>query len=163
MTIKVYNTLTKQKEEIQPIEPPRINMYVCGITPYDETHLGHARAYITFDVIRRYLEKVGYQVFYVQNVTDVDDKIINKAQQLITESGDVDPKEKCKEIVEKYLAAYFAVMDKLNVKRADLYPRATEHIPEMVAWIAALVAKDFAYVVDDFRSLYGESDGAVLQ
>ena len=80
MSLKIYNTLTQEKEEFQPIDPPQVKMYVCGITPYDETHLGHARAYLTFDVIRRYLEESGYQVNYIQNITDIDDKIIQKSK-----------------------------------------------------------------------------------
>ena len=81
MTISLYNTASRRKEDLFPIDPPEIKMYVCGITPYDESHLGHARAYITFDVIKRYLVHAGYKVRHVQNITDIDDKIIAKAMQ----------------------------------------------------------------------------------
>jgi cysteinyl-tRNA synthetase len=139
MTLKLYNTLTRQKEEFLPLTPPQVKMYVCGITPYDETHLGHARAYITFDVIRRYLEVSGYEVFYIQNITDIDDKIIQKAKL---------KSQKYHEVAEEYTASYFAVMDQLNVKRADAYPKATEHIPEMINWIESLIENGNAYVVE---------------
>ena len=138
MSLSIYNTLTKQKEEFQPIDPPQIKMYVCGITPYDETHLGHARAYVTFDIIRRYLEESGYKVRYVQNITDIDDKIIQRSRK----TG-----MKWSEIADQYTKAYFEVMDKLKVKRADKYPKATEHIKEMVGWIEGLIERGYAYVV----------------
>jgi cysteinyl-tRNA synthetase len=143
MPLKIHNTLSKQKEEFWPIDPPRVKMYVCGITPYDETHVGHARAYVTFDVIRRYLEESGYEVTYVQNITDVDDKIIAKArdQGLGTRDG-------YQKIAERYMQSYFEVMDKLNVRRANIYPKATEHIKEMVRWIDGLIDRGYAYVVD---------------
>lgn len=139
MSLRVYNTLSKQKEEFQPIDPPKVKMYVCGITPYDETHLGHARAYVTFDVICRYLQESGYEVTYIQNITDIDDKIIAKAR----EEG-----RGTKDVAEKYTQSYFEVMDKLNVKRADKYPKATEHVSEMVRWISGLIDKGYAYVVE---------------
>ncbi|MFA6549094.1 MAG: cysteine--tRNA ligase [Candidatus Margulisiibacteriota bacterium] len=138
--MKLYNTLTRQKEDFSPLEPRAVKMYVCGITPYDETHLGHGRAYVTFDVVRRYLEYIGYQVTHVQNVTDVDDKIINKSKQLAVSSD---------QIAEKYTQSYFEVMDKLNVKRASIYPKATEHISDMIAWIKALMDKGYAYELPD--------------
>ena len=138
MALSIYNTLSGRKEEFTPLNPPNVKMYVCGITPYDETHIGHARAYITFDVIRRYLENSGYNVQSVQNFTDVDDKIINKSQQLAVS---------CKQLAEANIASYFEVMDKLNVKRADIYPKATEHIAEMVRWIERLIEKGYAYVL----------------
>jgi cysteinyl-tRNA synthetase len=139
MSLKIYNTLTQEKEEFQPIDPPQVKMYVCGITPYDETHLGHARAYLTFDVIRRYLEESGYQVNYIQNITDIDDKIIQKSKV---------KSQNYKEIVEEYTNSYFEVMDRLNVRRADRYPKATEHIKEMIGWIDGLVDRGYAYAVD---------------
>ncbi|MFA4858775.1 MAG: cysteine--tRNA ligase [Candidatus Margulisiibacteriota bacterium] len=151
MPIKIFNTLSGQKEEFIPVNPAGpdgrlpVNMYVCGITPYDETHLGHGRAYVTFDVVRRYLEYSGYKVTYVQNVTDVDDKIINKAQSLDPKSQ---IKEKCAAVVEQYLSSYFEVMNELNVRRADKYPKATEHIGDMIATIKVLVEKGFAYTVE---------------
>jgi cysteinyl-tRNA synthetase len=147
MTLTVYNNLSRQKEEFSPLDPQRVKMYVCGITPYDETHLGHGRAYVTFDVIRRYLEYLGYEVQYVQNITDIDDKIIKKAKaQNQTFSA----------IAEQYTASYFQVMDKLNVKRADVYPKATQHIAAMVRWIAGLMERGYAYLLED--GVYFEVD-----
>ena len=147
MALKIYNTLSKQKEEFQPINPPDVRMYVCGITPYDETHLGHGRAYITFDVVLRYLEELEYKVTYVQNITDVDDKII-KRSEIQDPRSEKNVLEKCRAITEEYTKAYFDVMDKLNVKRAGKYPKATEHIKEMVRWIEGLMENGYAYVVD---------------
>ena len=123
MPIKIFNTLSGQKEDFVPIHPADsdgiipVNMYVCGITPYDETHLGHGRAYVTFDVVRRYLEYCGYKVTYVQNVTDVDDKIINKSQ-ITNPKSQTNPKfkiqikQQCAAVVDRYLNSYFEVMDK---------------------------------------------------
>ncbi|MFH1684398.1 MAG: cysteine--tRNA ligase [Candidatus Margulisiibacteriota bacterium] len=147
MALRIFNTLTSQKEEFQPIDPPQVKMYVCGITPYDETHLGHARAYITFDIVYRYLEESGYKVTYVQNITDIDDKIIKKSNENRVTS---------KEITDKYTQAYFEVMDKLNVKRASKYPKATETIPDMIKVIKGLIEKGFAYVVE--RDVYYSVD-----
>jgi len=145
--MKIYNTLSRRKEEFQPLDPSNVKMYVCGITPYDETHLGHGRAYVTFDIIRRYLEYSDYRVKYVQNITDVDDKIIAKARGEGRGTG---------EVAERYTNSYYEVMDKLNVKRADIYPKATEHIEEMVRWIGGLADKGFAYELDD--GVYFEVD-----
>lgn len=140
MVLKLYNDLTRRKEEFQPLNPSEVKMYVCGVTPYDECHLGHGRAYVTFDVIRRYLEFSGYQVTHIQNFTDIDDKIIKKSQELGVESS---------ELAARYTASYFEVMDKLNIKRVNNYPQATEHIPEMVKWIGGLLEKDYAYLLED--------------
>jgi cysteinyl-tRNA synthetase len=145
--LKIYNNLTRKKEAFEPIDPPKAAMYVCGITPYDETHLGHARAYVTFDIIKRYIEYSGYSVVHVQNITDIDDKIIRRAK---------DEGRGTKEIAEKYTDSFFEVMDKLNVKRADMYPKATEHISEMIDWIKGLMDKEFAYRLDD--GIYFEVD-----
>ena len=119
MPLKLYNTLSRKEETFTPINPPNVGMYVCGITPYDEAHLGHGRAYVTFDVIRRYLEYSGYKVNYIQNVTDIDDKIIKRSAEL---------KTYWKELADRYTEEYFKVMDALGIKRADMYPKATEHI-----------------------------------
>ncbi|MFA6169505.1 MAG: cysteine--tRNA ligase [Candidatus Margulisiibacteriota bacterium] len=146
MSIFLSNTASRRKEELVPLAPPEIKMYVCGITPYDESHLGHARAYVTFDVIKRYLAHAGYKVKHVQNITDIDDKIIQKA---IKEPGAADVKQRCQEITEKYTASFLEVMDRLNVLRADMYPKATEHIPEMIEWIKGLQAKGAAYEIAD--------------
>ena len=111
-------------------------MYVCGVTPYSATHVGHALSYVIFDTLRRYLEHLGYQVKHVQNFTDVDDKIIQRAQEAgISEE----------ELSERYIADFFRTMDALNIRRADTYPRATREIPGIIAAIQDLVDKDFAY------------------
>jgi cysteinyl-tRNA synthetase len=115
--IKVYNTLTKEKEVFKPITPGEAKIYVCGVTPYNHPHIGNARPAVTWDVIRRYLEYVGYKVEFVQNFTDVDDKIINKANAEGTD---------WKTISDRYIDAYFQVMDALHVRRADVYPRVSE-------------------------------------
>lgn len=134
--LKVYNTLTRQKEDFIPLRGNRVGMYVCGLTPDDYTHLGHARCYVAFDVIRRYLEYKGYDVLYVQNFTDVNDKIFKKA----AEHGE-DPLERAKRFIDEY----FKDIDSLGVKRANIYPKVTEHIPEIIETIKTLVEKGFAY------------------
>ncbi len=136
--MKVYNTLSGKKEEFLP-PGSEVRMYVCGVTPYDICHIGHAMSYIVFDVIRRYLEFRGYRVKYVQNFTDVDDKIIARANQLGTSP---------KELAEKFIAEYFSDMDALNIKRADVYPRATEEIPDIIEVVKELIAKGHAYESD---------------
>jgi cysteinyl-tRNA synthetase len=139
VTIKIYNTLTREKEEFKPIDPPKVKMYVCGITPYDETHLGHGRAYVTFDMVKRYLERSGYDVIYVQNITDIDDKIIQKSR----ESGVA-----IRELTKKYIESYFQEMDKLNVDRANHYPKATETILDMIRVIQGLIDRGYAYEIN---------------
>jgi cysteinyl-tRNA synthetase len=133
--VKVYNTLSGQKEEFTP-SGDEVKMYVCGVTPYDTCHIGHAMSYIIFDVIRRYLEFRDYKVKYVQNFTDVDDKIINRANEL-----GISPQE----LAEGYIAEYFQEMDALNVKRADIYPKATEEIPAIIEIISGLIEREHAY------------------
>ncbi len=134
--MKLYNTLSGQKEEFRPQGEP-VRIYVCGVTPYDECHVGHAMSYIFFDVLRRYLEFRGYKLRYVQNFTDIDDKIINRAkQQGVT----------ARELADKYIARYFEDMDALNIRRADVYPYATREIPEIIRLIEGLVEKGHAYV-----------------
>jgi cysteinyl-tRNA synthetase len=133
--MRVFNTLTRQKEDFRPRNGV-VTMYVCGITTYDESHVGHAMTYIIFDVIKRYLRFKGYKVKHVQNFTDVDDKIIERAKQL-----GVSPAE----LANKYTDQYFDNMDALNVKRADVYPKATEEIPKVIEIIQSLLAKGYAY------------------
>ncbi len=132
----IYNTLTKKKEPFKPIEEGRVRMYVCGPTVYDSSHLGHARSIVAFDLIRRYLEFKGYKVRYIQNFTDIDDKMIKRAQ----EQG-----VKTSELAAKYIKEYFEDFDQLFVKRATIYPVATEHIPEMIENIQQLIEKGYAY------------------
>jgi cysteinyl-tRNA synthetase len=134
--MKIFNTLSGQKEEFIP-QDNEIKMYVCGVTVYDVCHFGHALCYVSFDVIRRYLEYKGYKVKYVQNFTDIDDKIINRSN----ERG-----IPWKELVEKYIGEYFVDMDALNIKRATIYPRATEEIPMIIDVVKTLVDKGHAYV-----------------
>ncbi len=137
--MKIFNTLTNQKEPFIPIAPPQVGIYVCGVTVYDECHLGHARSAIVFDVLRRYLMYRGYDVTYIKNFTDVDDKIINRA----AEEGM--PWDK---VVEKYLQAYDRDMKRLGVGIPDVEPRATEHMPEILQMIRTMMEKGFAYQVD---------------
>jgi len=139
--MKVFNTLTGQKEDFHP-RNEAVSMYVCGITAYDECHIGHAMTYIIFDVIKRYLGFKGYKVKHVQNFTDIDDKIIERANQLGMPPA---------ELANKYTDQYFANMDALNIGRADLYPRATEEISKVIEIIQGLLAKGYAY----------ESEGSV--
>jgi cysteinyl-tRNA synthetase len=133
--MKVFNTLTGQKEDFHP-HSEVVTMYVCGITAYDECHIGHAMSYIVFDVIKRYLRFKGYEIKHVQNFTDIDDKIIERANQL-----GVPPAE----LAGKYSDQYFANMDALNVERADIYPRVTEEMPKIIEIIQGLMVKDCAY------------------
>ena len=133
--MKIFNTLSRSKEEFVP-QGEVVSMYVCGVTPYDEAHLGHAMSYIIFDVIRRYLKFRGFAVKYIQNITDIDDKIIDRAGRLGIPT---------RELAEKFARSYFNDMDALNVTPADFYPRATEEIPEMIDLIQGLVDKGYAY------------------
>lgn len=138
----VYNTRMRKKELFEPLEEGRVRMYVCGVTVYDYCHLGHARCYVAFDIIHRYLEYVGYRVTYVQNITDLDDKLINRAREA---GGEKDIKDRVAELAGKFQNAYFEDMDRLNIRRADLYPTATENIPRMQEIISALLEKGVAY------------------
>ena len=135
--LQVYNTLSRSKEQFVPREPGKVKMYVCGVTVYDYCHLGHARAYIVFDMIRRYLEYRQFQVTYVQNFTDIDDKIIRRAQEM---------KIPFAEVTEKFIAEYYKDFDALGIKRADMYPKATEHIGDIIAIIESLITQGKAYV-----------------
>src|SRR3989339_1304693 len=139
MPLFIYNTLTQKKEEFVPLHPNEVKMYVCGVTPYDEAHLGHGRAYVTFDIIRRFLEYSGYKVTYIQNVTDIDDKLINKA------NGE---RRTVNEIAQQYFDSYLEVMEKLGVLNPTRYVKATEHIPEVVKWVKGLEAGGYAYQID---------------
>lgn len=137
--IRVYNTLTGKKEEFAPIEPGKVRIYACGITAYDYSHLGHARSAVAFDLIQRYFRRKGYEVKFVRNFTDVDDKIINRAREEGIAAA---------ELAQKYIKAYHEDMERLGVGRADVEPKATEHIPEMIAVIRRLIEKGHAYAVD---------------
>jgi cysteinyl-tRNA synthetase len=137
--MRVYNTLKGNKEELIPLSTGRIGMYACGVTVYDLCHIGHARSAIVFDVMRRYLAFKGFEVKYIRNFTDIDDKIINRAKQ---EGISWD------EVARKYTEEYYRDMDRLGVGRADMEPKATEHIPEIINIVKGLVEKGHAYVVD---------------
>jgi cysteinyl-tRNA synthetase len=139
MTVKLYNTLTKKREEFIPIEEGKVGIYVCGITAYDVCHIGHARSAVVFDVIYRYLKYKGFDVTYVKNFTDVDDKIIGKAIAEGTNIG---------EISERYIREHNEDMDRLGVARPTAAPRATESIKGMIRLIETLMEKGLAYVVD---------------
>src|SRR3989339_1487395 len=115
----IHNTLSGKKEEFIPFNDSNVNIYVCGITPYDEVHLGHARCYVVFDVIRRYLKYKGYAVKYIQNFTDIDDKIISRS---------LEAKIPLNELAQKYIDDYFTQMRKLNISDADSYPRVTQKV-----------------------------------
>jgi cysteinyl-tRNA synthetase len=134
--MKLYNTLSGQKEEFRP-QGETVLIYVCGVTPYDECHVGHAMSYIFFDVLRRYMEFRGHKLRYVQNFTDIDDKIISRAR----EKGVT-----ARELADKYIASYFRDMHDLNIKDADEYPYATKEVPEIIRLIQGLVEKGHAYV-----------------
>ena len=139
MSLKVYNTLTRQKEVFTPLVEGQVGIYVCGVTPYNHPHIGNARPFVTWDVIRRYFQKKGYKVKYIQNFTDVDDKIIRTANAEGVKWSDIS---------NRYITSYFEVMDKLNVKRADNYPTVSEHMDDIIKIIETLITKEFAYVVD---------------
>ena len=134
--MRLYNTLTGEAKEFAPADGKTVKMYVCGVTPYSSTHVGHALSYVVFDTLRRYLEHLGYQVKHVQNFTDVDDKIIQRAQEAGVSED---------ELTEQFIADFFRTMDALNISRADLYPRATQEIGPILDTIGDLVDKGFAY------------------
>lgn len=159
--IFVYNDLTKRKEEFVPMVPGKAGIYVCGVTPYNHPHIGNARPFVTWDVFRRFLEHEGYDVTHVQNFTDVDDKIINTANKEGVQWFN---------ICNRYIDAYFDAMDKLNVKRAHIYPRVSEHMEEIVATVQCLIDNGYAYPMngDVYYSVekfqyYGELAGRKLE
>ena len=137
--MQVYNTLTNRKEEFVPIEPGKVKMYVCGPTVYNFFHIGNARPFVVFDTLRRYFKFRGYDVKFVQNFTDVDDKIINRAK----EEGITAP-----EVSEKYIKEYFNDAEALNVLKADVHPKVSEHIPEIIEFVQTLIDKGYAYEAD---------------
>jgi cysteinyl-tRNA synthetase len=146
MSLKVYNFLTRQKETFKPLNEGKVSMYVCGPTVQDNAHIGHAKTYVSFDVIVRYLRYLGYDVLYVQNITDVghmldtgEDRVLKKARQISALPM---------QVVETYMRLYFEDMDDLGVQRPDISPRASGHIPEQIEMIQTLIDKEHAYVVD---------------
>lgn len=160
-TLRVYNDMTRQKEEFVPLHPGKVGIYVCGVTPYDNTHVGNARPFVVWDVIRRFLEHEGYDVTHVQNFTDVDDKIIKRANERGVTWD---------QIANQFIAAYFDVMDRLHVRRAHVYPRVSDHIPDIIATVQKLIDNGYGYVVDGdvyYRvekfAHYGELSGRKLE
>ncbi len=161
MTIRVFNTITRRKEEFVPVRENKVGIYTCGPTVYDYFHIGNARIFIVFDVIRRYLEFRGYDVTFVQNFTDIDDKMINRANEL----GITVP-----ELADRFIEAYFEDVKPLGVREADVHPKATEHIPEMIEMIEKLIAAGLAYNLDGdvyfattAHKAYGELSGQKLE
>ena len=136
--LHLYNTITGSKDGFEPLLPGKVRMYVCGVTVYDYCHIGHARSALVFDVLRRYLEYSGFAVEFAKNFTDVDDKIIKRAHE---------QEISCGQITDKYIQAYYEDMEHLGVRRATLEPRATEHIPDIVALVEKLLVKGMAYCV----------------
>ena len=137
--LTVYNTMTRKKEAFHPLHAGEVSIYCCGVTPYNDPHIGNARPFVTWDVIRRYLARKGYKVRYIQNFTDVDDKIIHAAnREGVT----------WKEISDRYIAAYFKAMDALNVRRADVFPRVSETMEDIIRMIETLIARGYAYVTE---------------
>lgn len=139
MGIKIYNTMTRQKEEFVPITPGEVKMYVCGPTVYNFFHIGNARTFVVFDAIRRYFEFRGYDVKFVQNFTDIDDKLIKKANEEGITVG---------EVAERYIKEYYTDADALNLKRATVNPRATEFVDEIISFVKELEDKGYAYAVN---------------
>ena len=161
MPIKIYNTLTRQKEILKPIEEGHVKLYVCGITSYDYCHIGHARSFLVFDMIVRYLRYRGYKVTFIRNFTDIDDKIIKRANEQGVRSED---------LANRFIEEFHTDTDHMGIMRPDLEPKATEHIPEMIELIQELIDKDLAYSsgndvyfrVDRF-SEYGNLSGRNLE
>jgi len=139
MSLKIYNTISRKKEKFIPVQKGKVKMYVCGMTVYSDAHIGHARTYLAFDIIRRYLEYKGYKVTYVQNITDVDDKIIAAAN----EKG-IDPLEYSRYFTERCLGD----LDALGIRRADLYPKASENIKDMIEMIKKILENGYGYISD---------------
>jgi len=160
MTIRLFNTLSRKKEPLEPAEPGKIRMYVCGPTVYDDSHIGHARSVVVFDVIVRYLKAKTFDVTYVRNFTDVDDKIIKRAAELGKDAG---------ELAERFIQAFYRDMDALNVQRPDFEPRVTEYVEQIISLVSRLIEKEHAYQVDgdvffavETFSEYGKLSGRKL-
>jgi len=161
MTLKLYNTATRKKEEFQPLQEGKVGAYVCGVTVYDLCHIGHARSTIVFDVLVRYLRAKGYEVTYVRNFTDVDDKIIERARLTGKDTG---------ALAQEFIDAFYEDMGKLGVLKADVEPRATEHVHDMIHMISTLLDRGYAYAegTDVYFSVeaykgYGQLSGRKLE
>ncbi|OOE89616.1 cysteine--tRNA ligase [Salinivibrio sharmensis] len=138
--LKIYNSLTRDKAVFQPITPGKIGMYVCGVTIYDLCHIGHGRTFVSFDMIARYLRYLGFDLTFVRNITDIDDKIIKRA----AENG-----ESCDALTERLIGEMYQDFDALNMARPDIEPRATDYIDEIIALVEKLIERGFAYVADN--------------
>lgn len=143
--LKLYNSLTRQKEVFTPLVPGKVGMYVCGVTIYDLCHIGHGRTFVAFDVITRYLRYLGYDLTYVRNITDIDDKIIHRA----AENG-----ESCDALTTRLTADMHQDFMALNIARPDIEPKATEHIPEIIQLVENLIEQGYAYVADNGDVLF---------
>ncbi len=160
--LKVYNTMTRRKEEFRPLKEGEVSIYCCGVTPYNAPHIGNARPFVTWDVIRRFFAAKGYQVHYIQNFTDVDDKIIRTANA---------EKTTWKDVADRNIKIYFHSMDALNVRRADRYPRVSETMSDIIEMVQELIDKGYAYALDNgdvFYSVekfhgYGKLSGRKLE
>ncbi|OPZ09720.1 MAG: Cysteine--tRNA ligase [candidate division BRC1 bacterium ADurb.BinA292] len=139
MPLLIFNTQTRRKEPFEPLDPPRVTIYNCGPTVYDHFHIGNARNFVVMDLVRRYLQYRGYQPFFVQNLTDIDDKIISRAQQ----EGVA-----CEDITGRYIPSYFADAAKLRVRMADAHPRATDYVADIIGLIERLIARGLAYAAN---------------
>ena len=137
--MKLYNSISRTIEEFKPIKPNHVSMYVCGVTVYDHCHMGHARAYVAFDLLKRVLLHEGNEVNHVQNFTDIDDKIIDRAAK-----NNEDPAR----LTQRFITAYFDDMDALNILKADRYPKATDHVEDMITLIQKLIEKNSAYEIN---------------
>jgi cysteinyl-tRNA synthetase len=143
--LKIYNTLTRKKEQFRPLIAGKVGMYVCGVTIYDYCHIGHGRTFVAFDTVARYLRFSGYDLTFIRNITDVDDKIIKRAN----ENG-----ESCDQLTTRFTEAMHQDFDALNMLRPDLEPRVTEHMPEVIEMIEKLISKNHAYVADNGDVLF---------
>ncbi len=143
--LKLYNSLTRQKEEFKPLQPGKVGMYVCGVTIYDLCHIGHGRTFVSFDMIVRYLRYRGYEVNFQRNITDVDDKIIKRAAE---------NNESCEALTERLIGEMHSDFDALNMLRPDFEPRATLHIPEIIEMVERLIERDHAYIAADGDVLF---------
>ena len=160
--LKIYNTLTRQKEQFKPLIAGKVGMYVCGVTIYDYCHIGHGRTFVAFDTVARYLRFSGYDLTFIRNITDVDDKIINRAN----ENG-----ETCDQLTTRFTKAMHEDFDALNMIRPDIEPRVTEHMPEVFEMIEKLISKNHAYVAEngdvlfsvESYSEYGQLSGQNLE
>src|SRR3989338_6423341 len=140
MSLKIYSTLSRKREIFKPIKKNEVNLFVCGPTVYDYAHLGHAKTYTQFDIIVKYLRHKGYKVFYLQNITDIDDKIIKRANEENTD---------WKEISRRYEQTYLEDMKNLDVNSVNKYARATDHIPQIISQVKRLIKKGYAYKISD--------------